>query len=147
MSSKSKKVGYKSPPASHRWKKGQSGNPSGKKKVLKVPPQPFLTAVTDQLQKPVEINQGGQISSVPLLTALVMKLCHEMMAAPLNQKLAALSVLAKLGVFQNHQDALEYAAAEEMEEEPIFTPHELALLKIIQRGGDLDDEDLGNGSL
>lgn len=138
MSKNLNKVGYKSPPASHRWKKGQSGNPSGKKKVESVAPQPFLAAITDQLQKPVELNQGGQTSSVPLLTALVIKLLYEMMAAPFPQKMAAIAALAKMGVFQDHQIALEYASAAGEADEGIFSAADLKLLDIIKAGGDLE---------
>jgi hypothetical protein len=47
-------VGYKRPPKATRFKKGQSGNPSGR------PRRPFLRSLTtlEVMQEPIEITQG-----------------------------------------------------------------------------------------
>lgn len=139
MTNKTQKVGYKSPPKATQWRKGQSGNPSGKKKVQEMSPQPFVVVASEQLRKPVELTQGGETMSVPLLTAFVMKLLREAMNAPLTQMLSTLSALEKLGVFAEHKATVEYEAIEaQAGDPPVFTAYDLKLLKIIQSGGDLD---------
>jgi len=48
-------TGYKRPPVATRWKKGQSGNPSGRKKGS-------LNLATDliaELGEIIQINEGG----------------------------------------------------------------------------------------
>jgi hypothetical protein len=48
------KIGYKNPPLHSRWKKGQSGNPTGKKRRPKY-------SLEKLLMEPVEISENGMI--------------------------------------------------------------------------------------
>lgn len=50
-----KSVGYKSPPKHTRWKKGQSGNPSGRAKGQRN----IKTDLAAELREVVQISEGG----------------------------------------------------------------------------------------
>lgn len=66
----SEPVGYKSPPAHTRWKKGQSGNPTGRKKGT-------LNLKTDllaELAEIVQINEGGSPRRITKQRALLKSL-------------------------------------------------------------------------
>ena len=55
MSDDDEKVGYCRPPVANRFKKGQSGNPSGKRK-----PRPTLSQRLDRiLAEKVQVTEGG----------------------------------------------------------------------------------------
>ena len=64
------KVGYKSPPRASQWKKGQSGNPTGRKK------RPVVTDLRELLDsildEPTKIREGGHLRTVPVLEAIVL---------------------------------------------------------------------------
>jgi hypothetical protein len=53
-------VGYCKPPKAHQWKKGQSGNPAGKKKGVKN----FGNQLHKVLSKIVTVKDGGKIKKV-----------------------------------------------------------------------------------
>ena len=52
------KVGYKCPPKSSQFKKGQSGNPAGRKK--KLIPKSVFEAIQLELTETVTINENGK---------------------------------------------------------------------------------------
>lgn len=60
-------MGYKSPPEHSRWKKGQSGNPSGRKKGT-----PNLrTDLMAELAEVIQINEGGSVRRISKQRALL----------------------------------------------------------------------------
>ena len=66
----SEPVGYKSPPAQTRWKKGQSGNPTGRKKGT-----PNLkTDLSAELAEIIQINEGGSPRRITKQRALLKSL-------------------------------------------------------------------------
>ena len=55
MADEEERVGYRRPPVATRFKKGQSGNPSGKRK-----PKPTLSQRLDRiLAEKVQVTEGG----------------------------------------------------------------------------------------
>jgi uncharacterized protein DUF5681 len=54
------RVGYGKPPAQTRFKKGQSGNPTGRPKGT----PNFATALERALEEQVVVNEGGQRRTV-----------------------------------------------------------------------------------
>lgn len=66
----SEPVGYKSPPAQTRWRKGQSGNPTGRKKGT-----PNLkTDLAAELAEIIQINEGGSPRRITKQRALLKSL-------------------------------------------------------------------------
>ena len=129
MLEKSKRAGYKCPPVSNQWQKGQSGNPSGKKKKAKMqaPAQPLLECIAANLCTPVEIIVKGNVIITSRANAIAMKVVHNLMLQPLKCQLEALKSLAKLGVFE--QEALRIA--EESDDTVYFTEEHRRILAII----------------
>jgi hypothetical protein len=63
-------VGYGKPPVEHRFKKGLSGNPKGRRKGSKN----FGTDVLETLKTPVPINDAGKRSNVSTQKAMLLRL-------------------------------------------------------------------------
>lgn len=127
-----RKVGYKCPPTQHQWKKGQSGNPSGSRRQKRplAADQPVLGHFSDLLAEKVEVRtQGGRLQKLPLGRAFAMKMLHELMAAPLKEKLEGLKALERLGVFK-----LQEVRSTGMDDEPIFSEEDRRLLALIAQG-------------
>ena len=63
-------VGYKRPPAEHRFKKGQSGNPKGRKAGTKN----ITSLLSDLLEQTKVIELDGRPQRVSVLEAIVRRL-------------------------------------------------------------------------
>lgn len=64
------RTGYKRPPVASRWKKGQSGNPSGRKKGSRN----LATDLEAELQEMVVVTEGGKARKISKQRALVKSL-------------------------------------------------------------------------
>jgi len=64
--SQSRKVGYGQPPLASRFKKGESGNPRGRKKGTKN----LATLVRAELERPIIVTQDGKRMRVSKVCAL-----------------------------------------------------------------------------
>ena len=60
MSKPEHEVGYKKPPVRSQFKKGQSGNPTGRPKGTRN----FKTDLKDALAQPVQVTDGGRTRSI-----------------------------------------------------------------------------------
>lgn len=65
---KAYQVGYKKPPPSGQFKKGQSGNPSGKKK-----PRGLLQVLQDQLEAEIAVKANGGLEKRVVKELLITK--------------------------------------------------------------------------
>lgn len=99
-------VGFRKPPKATRWKKGQSGNPTGARSV-KGKPKPLMQSLAEQLNEPVSITKGGKSQLVPFSEALAMKLLHGLMSAPTKEQVSILQKLDALGLFDAQAESLE----------------------------------------
>ena len=81
-------VGYGRPPKKSRWKPGESGNPSGKKKG----PRSVKGILVERLAEKVLVKQGGRALKVSTLDALLRKL----IALAGNGNAAAMKMLLSL---------------------------------------------------
>ena len=92
-------VGYCAPPKKHQWQKGQSGNPSGKKKPqVPKPGLPLLECMQHKLTEIVTITMNGETKEMSMAEALVTKFLHDLISAPLKEKTKSLQVLKNIGV-------------------------------------------------
>ena len=66
-------VGYGKPPKHTRFRKGQSGNPKGRRKGV----ANFRTDVAEVLQTPVKMRQNGKTMKRSTQMAFLMKLREE----------------------------------------------------------------------
>ena len=72
-------VGYKRPPAQHRFKKGQSGNPTGKCKKKKPSKQPALLLLADmgdEFGRQVKVKAGGQTRRMRMSRIMSRSICE-----------------------------------------------------------------------
>ena len=60
-------VGYKSPPDHTKWKKGRSGNPSGRKKGQRN----LKTDLAEELSEVIQISEGGRARQLTKQRALL----------------------------------------------------------------------------
>jgi hypothetical protein len=81
-------VGYGRPPTHSRFKKGKSGNPSGRPKAV----PSFRSDLLQELQVPHPIHEDGQVTTVTKHRALVKSLT----AAALNNDMRAVNMLLTL---------------------------------------------------
>ncbi|HEV2080620.1 MAG TPA: DUF5681 domain-containing protein [Allosphingosinicella sp.] len=63
-------TGYKRPPVASRWKKGQSGNPSGRKRGS----LNLRTDLIAELEEVIQINEGGSPRRITKQRALLKSL-------------------------------------------------------------------------
>jgi hypothetical protein len=81
-------VGYGKPPAHTRYKKGQSGNPAGRRKGSKN----FSTVLLEALQETVVIQQNGKTKKISKQQAAVKQAVHKAASGDLR----AFSLIASL---------------------------------------------------
>jgi hypothetical protein len=62
-----KKVGYAIPPESSRWRKGESGNPSGRPKK----PANLVDDLMAELAESIQITEGGKVKRITKQRALI----------------------------------------------------------------------------
>jgi len=67
------KVGYGKPPAEHRFKKGQSGNPNGRKQHLKN----ASTILNEELNLVITVREGGKDRRLTKRAALIKALVND----------------------------------------------------------------------
>jgi hypothetical protein len=90
-------VGYGKPPAEHRFKKGQSGNPGGRPKRSRNKPRPFDPAhqptdslILEEAYRPVTIREGEKVIELPAIQAAVRSLAiSAMKGSRLSQRALA----------------------------------------------------------
>jgi hypothetical protein len=90
-------VGYARPPAEHRFKKGHSGNPSGRPKRAKNKPKPFDPGhqptddlILEEAYRPVTIREGDKVIELPAIQAAMRSLAiSAMKGSRLSQRALA----------------------------------------------------------
>ncbi len=72
-------VGYRKPPAAHRFRKGQSGNPAGskKKRSKKQRPKSLGAELIEELSRHIAVTEGGRRRHVSRQTALIKKIAAD----------------------------------------------------------------------
>lgn len=108
---KSYEVGYKKPPSTHKWKKGQSGNPKGQKKA---PPKDYRISMTwlrqtlmNEAYRLVNATEGGENIKAPKIQLVFTQLFN--MAAKGNIQAAKyVTKLLEVMVTKNDQEVHEW---------------------------------------
>ena len=112
----------------NQWQKGQSGNPSGKKKAAEKPPQPISETMMALLNETTFLTIACKKKEVTLAEVLLRKLLHNLINADLKAQVEALKRLIEMGAIdiQNIWSALN-----ECDFDP-FTEEHRRLIKITQ---------------
>lgn len=134
------KVGYGKPPEEHKWKPGQSGNPSGKKlKAGKAANAKSLRDyLVEELLEPVSLTVGVKTQEVPLVWALAKALLRDLLSASPKDKILLLKEIKHLGVLDGLETRLIDAQAD-AESGGLVTEEERMMLKALNEA--LADED------
>ena len=108
MGTKNKnEVGYRKPPESTQFKKGQSGNPRGRPRGrLNV-----ATVIEKALREKVVINENGQRKTVTKLEAAAKQAVNKAVSSGDPRALQQLASLARFGEEQSTAEATAPAAA------------------------------------
>ena len=108
------KVGYRKPPEHSKFKKGQSGNASGRprkpKYVVQAHKEPMKTIFLQEIYRPVRITENGRTIEMPLIRAVARRV--GVSAAQGNQRAARL-ILDTAGAieqenFEAHIEHIKY---------------------------------------
>ena len=123
-----KKVGYKQPPTENQWKLGQSGNPSGKKKVSINPPQPLPETLAAVLSELGPITIAGKKQTRTLGQILARTYIQNAINGSPKQQGDALKNFKHLGVF----DAQNLLSVFTDADDDPFSEEDRRRLKIVQ---------------
>ena len=115
-------VGYKRPPQQTRFRKGQSGNPSGKKKAK--PPRPERDKL--DLSQTITVSSQGKRVTMTMREALHQKL----LAMALKENLRAIELLFKLDALSDSQGQSDGSGPEVSQSE------EVLIARFLQRHAD-----------
>lgn len=89
-------IGYRRPPASGQFKKGQSGNKKGRPKGSKT----FLTLLDHELNQTITVNENGKKKTITRLQAMVKRMVADALQGNLKSLMALVEILRKTGKFE-----------------------------------------------
>ncbi len=96
MADQEYQVGYRRPPKSGQFKKGESGNPKGRPKGARG----LEKVVLDELKTKITVNENGRSKKVKKVEAIAKQMVNKAMTGD------AKSISLVLGVSQRHEDKL-----------------------------------------
>lgn len=95
MSNDTYEIGYRRPPKSGQFKKGQSGNPKGRPKGAKN----FMTLLDQELDQKITVNENGRKKQISRMEALVKRLVADSLQGNLRTTIAMVGLLQRHGKF------------------------------------------------
>jgi Family of unknown function (DUF5681) len=91
------KVGYGKPPIKHQFKKGKSGNPSGRRKLnLRKPPFDFQKDLMAELKSPVTIIEAGKKKTITAAEALIKSFVAQALKGDKTRQMILMNYLKEL---------------------------------------------------
>lgn len=115
------------PPKKTQWKKGQSGNPAGKKSGTKSSKSLFECLV-EALNDEIDITMNGKKQTITKNKAIAVSLLNGALNGTTKDKLLVIEKLHKLGVLQ-----LQALMAEDQDDNPEVTEEDRRLLELSRR--------------
>jgi hypothetical protein len=86
-------VGYRHPPKSTQFKRGESGNPKGRKKGSR----PVGSVLQDIIQQKVPVTENGKTRRIPALEVIIRRLANDAMRSDPRAIKLLLSLLDRYG--------------------------------------------------
>lgn len=121
-------VGYRRPPKKFQFKKGQSGNPSGKRKRPSNPPN-LKAQLESELNKTV-IRSGKQVKIKTKAAAGIEQLVDQFAKGDRNARRDVILICEKLGVDLTNREAIQSAL-----EDALSAEDEALLADFVKRHG------------
>jgi hypothetical protein len=95
------KIGYRKPPKHSQFKKGQSGNPRGRRKAPNS--LDFLALLRKSMTKKVKVRVGGDIAYFSKIEAGAEQVANKLASGDLRTIKMVLPMLAKLNEFDRYE--------------------------------------------
>jgi Family of unknown function (DUF5681) len=89
-------IGYRRPPVSGQFKKGQSGNPKGRPKGSRN----FLTLLQKELGQSIVVNENGKKKTITRLQAMVKRIVAGALQGDQKALLTLVEILRRTGQFE-----------------------------------------------
>lgn len=99
-------IGYRRPPASGQFKKGQSGNKKGRPKGSKN----FLTLLEHELNQTITVNENGKKKTISRMQAMVKRMVADALQGNLKSLMALVEILRRTGNFEENDSANQLPA-------------------------------------
>jgi hypothetical protein len=90
------KIGYRRPPLSTRFKKGESGNPRGRPKGS----TSFVTLLEKELGQSIVVNENGKRTTITRLQAMIKRIVAGALQGEQKALLTLVEILRRTGRFQ-----------------------------------------------
>lgn len=95
MSKDTYEIGYRRPPKGGQFKKGQSGNPSGRPKGSKN----FLTLLEQELDQKISVNENGRKKEITRMQAVVKRLVADTLQGNQRTLMTMVEIMRRHGKF------------------------------------------------
>lgn len=89
-------IGYRRPPVSGQFKKGQSGNPKGRPKGTRN----FVTLLNQELSQSIVVNENGKKKTITRLQAMVKRIVAGALQGDQKALLTLVEILRRTGQFE-----------------------------------------------
>lgn len=100
MDTEDDEIGYQKPPKKSQWKKGQSGNPSGKKKAEPVVVMSLLAWIAQKFCDEVDTNQLGGPGKMPAAELAATVFVRKFIQASLKEQAEAMKILQQVKILE-----------------------------------------------
>lgn len=100
MSNDTYEIGYRRPPKSGQFKKGQSGNPKGRPKGSKN----FMTLLDQELDQKITVNENGRKKEISRMQAMVKRMVAESLQGNLRALMTMIEIMRRHGKFDERDD-------------------------------------------
>jgi Family of unknown function (DUF5681) len=142
-------VGYGKPPNKHQFKKGKSGNPSGRpKRFWGKPPLDFQDILIASLKSPMTIIEGGKKKKLPTLEVFSKSLLQRAIKGDKTATKYVVDFIQKQPKYPFEGDAVAYVVTKKQAEAQAKALEKLReLAKLYNEPGEPNsNQDQGNGS-